>query len=291
MLALWSQHARFDPMTSSLLSEKVWGDTDVNSDLTWAAERHGQLIGFSVGVVRQRDVGRNGYIKLFVVDTAYHRRGIGSQLLVATERAIQRAGADEVRIGESTPNYLTPGLDQRYTTAQRFFAARGYKPIGTAVNLSVSLSSDFVTAQSEASLATHGITVRRAESGDAQAVAQLVQTHWPVWQAEVTNALHNDPISLHLALHDGHILGFAAYDTNNLGTGWFGPMGTIPAAEGQGLGRVLLWRCLRDQQAQGHATAIIPWVGPIDFYRRYANAQIDRVFARYAKRIDKHQQV
>ncbi len=68
-------------------------------------------------------------------------------------------------------------------------------------------------------------------------------------------------------------------------------MGTIPAAEGQGLGRILLWRCLRDQKAQGHPTAIIPWVGPIDFYTRYASAQITRIFDRYAKHIDKDRQV
>jgi predicted N-acetyltransferase YhbS len=151
--------------------------------------------------------------------------------------------------------------------------------------------NDFATAEPEARLTARGITVRRAESGDSQAVLAVVQTHWPIWHAEVTHALSNDPISLHLALQQGRILGFAAYDTNNLGTGWFGPMGTVPAAEGQGLGRVLLWRCLRDQKAQGHATAVIPWVGPIDFYTRYAGARIARIFDRYAKRIDKHRQV
>ena len=119
----------------------------------------------------------------------------------------------------------------------------------------------------------------------------IVAAHWPAWRGEVTNALRNDPISLHLALDPEGVLGFAAYDTNNLGMGWFGPMGTVPAAEGQGLGRVLLWRCLRDQKAQGHAAAIIPWVGPIAFYRRYAGARIARRFDRYAKRMDKSRQV
>ncbi|ETX02936.1 MAG: hypothetical protein ETSY1_01875 [Candidatus Entotheonella factor] len=279
-------------MSSSLLHEKVWSDTDVRPDFTWAAEHHGTLIGFSIGVGRQRETGPVGYIKLLAVDTAYHRQGIGSQLLQTTERALQRVGINEVRIGESAPNYLTPGLDQRYLAGKRFFAARGYEHIGTASNLTVDLTqNDFQTVEPEARLAARGITVRRAKSSDTQPVLAVVNAHWPVWHAEVTNALLNIPISLHLALQQGNLLGFAAYDTNNLGTGWFGPMGTVPAAEGQGLGRVLLWRCLRDQKHQGHATAIIPWVGPIDFYTRYAGAQIARTFDRYVKRIDKCGQV
>jgi GNAT superfamily N-acetyltransferase len=288
MLALWNRHATRDPMTSALFHEKVWGDADVRPGLTWACEQHGQLLGFSVGVVRQRDTGPVGYIKLLVVDTAHRRHGIGGQLLHATERALQQAGVDEVRLCESAPNYLTPGLDQRDTVGKCFVEAHGYAHIGTASNLTVDLTqNDFDTAAPEARLGARGITVRRAESGDIQPVLAVVQAHWPVWRTEVTNALSHAPISLHLALQPGRILGFAAYDTNNLGTGWFGPMGTVPDAEGQGLGRVLLWRCLRDQKAQGHPTAIIPWVGPIDFYRRYAGAQIARLFDRYAKRIDK----
>lgn len=284
MLALWNRHAVFDPMTSMLLREKVWGDADFQPDLTWAAEQHGQLTGFSIGVVRQS----MGYIKLLAVDAAHRRQGIGSQLLQATERALRQAGADKVRPCESAPNYLTPGLDQRYTAGKCLFESRGYEHIGTACNLTVDLTqNDFATAEPEARLAARDITIRRAESSDTQPLLAVVRAHWPVWLAEVTNALANHPITLHLALRQERILGFSAYDTNNLGTGWFGPMGTVPDAEGQGLGRVLLWRCLRDQKQQGHATAIIPWVGPIEFYTRHAGAQIARTFDRYVKRIDK----
>jgi mycothiol synthase len=289
MLMLWNRHAIFDPMTSALLHEKVWGDGEVKPDLTWAAERHGQLTGFSIGVVRQRETGLVGYLKLLIVDVASRRQGVGSQLLHVTEHALQQAGASVVRVGESAPNYLTPGLDRRYTAGTCFLTARGYQPIGITYNLTVDLTHhDFITAAAETRLAARGITVRRAEPGDTQPVLAVMQAHWPVWRAEVTQALTNKPISLHLALQQEHMLGFAAYDTNNLGTGWFGPMGTIPEAEGQGLGRVLLWRCLRDQKAQGHAAAMIPWVGPIDFYRRYAKAQIARTFCRYEKRLDRH---
>ncbi len=288
VLALWNGHATFDPLTATLLHEKIWGDADFRSDLTSIAAHDGQLTGFIMGVLRQpvSRLSPIGYIKLLVVHASYRRQGLGSQLLRVTERVLQHAGAAAIRVCESAPNYLTPGLDQRDITAKRFFENHGYQQIDTVYNLTIDLTQKHFTAvEPEARLAARGITVRRAKTGDAHALLAVIQNHWPVWRAEVTKALSHHPISVHLALRQGQILGFSAYDSNNIGTAWFGPMGTVPSAEGQGLGRVLLWRCLHDQKAQGHTAATIPWVGPIDFYRRYANAQIARIFNRYEKQL------
>jgi anti-anti-sigma regulatory factor len=60
-------------------------------------------------------------------------------------------------------------------------------------------------------------------------------------------------------------------------------MGTAPEAEGHGLGRVLLHRCLADLYAAGHGKAVIPWVGPISFYARHCGARVDRVFWRFRR--------
>ncbi|MFD0784037.1 GNAT family N-acetyltransferase, partial [Micromonospora azadirachtae] len=59
-----------------------------------------------------------------------------------------------------------------------------------------------------------------------------------------------------------------------------------PAAEGSGIGGVLLRRCLRDQRAAGHDSAQIGWVGPVPFYSRSAGARIERVFFLYRKQIE-----
>ncbi len=60
-------------------------------------------------------------------------------------------------------------------------------------------------------------------------------------------------------------------------------MGTAPAAEGSGIGAVLLRRCLADQRAAGIEAAQIGWVGPVPFYSRSAGARIERVFFLYRK--------
>lgn len=184
------------------------------------------------------------------------------------------------------PNYLTPGLDVRYTMAMLFFLKHGYERFGETYNLTVDLTGQtFETERAEAALAGRGVTIRRARPDDQVALTALLEIHWPAWKAEVDKSLLPDPPSLHLAFYDDQVIGFSAYDTNNLNSGWFGPMGTDPDYRSLGIGEVLLKRCLGDQKDQGHRSAIIPWVGPISFYAHHAGATIDRVFYRYEKHV------
>ena len=79
------------------------------------------------------------------------------------------------------------------------------------------------------------------------------------------------------------MIAFSAYETNNKGTGWFGPMGTTEKARGKGVGGILLKRCINDLKKSGFEKAIIPWVGPIPFYMHYINSPVKRIFWRYEK--------
>lgn len=282
--ALWNRSVRFDPLTPALLEEKVWADPGYTPETVLVYEWGGEIVGFAQGVVRDHGAGQRGYVKLLAVDAAHRRRGIGGELLAVIEASLREGGAGAVRVAESAPNYLTPGLDARYTPGVLFFEKHGYRRIGETSNLEVDLDrEDWSTGAEEADLAAGGFTVRRAEAGDGEAVRAFLGIHWPPWVAEVEAALAHDPPTLHLALKEREIIAFAAHDANNVGTGWFGPMGTAPTARGQGLGRVLLRRCLHDQRAQGLRRAVIPWVGPIAFYAHHAGAELVRIFYRYEK--------
>ncbi|MFV1981354.1 MAG: GNAT family N-acetyltransferase, partial [Rhodothermia bacterium] len=105
--------------------------------------------------------------------------------------------------------------------------------------------------------------------------------------SEISNCFSNMPVSLHLAFRDEALVAFSGYDGNNVGTGWFGPMGTAESARGAGIGGVLLKRCLADIKAQGKHEAIIPWVGPVGFYAHHVGARISRVFLRLEKQTGK----
>ena len=130
-----------------------------------------------------------------------------------------------------------------------------------------------------------GIVIRRAGEEDKEKLWQFIGEQFALWRREVEPAFRWKPTPVHIALQKGRVVAFSAYDTNNFGTGWFGPMGTHPQLRGLGIGAILLKYCLQDLKEQGHRTAIIPWVAPIAFYSHHCGAVVDRVFWRFEKKI------
>lgn len=267
---------RFDSMQPQVLHEKIFEDPDFSPELSWVLD-DGALRGMAVGCWRPGL--QRGFVKLLCVQPDFQRQGWGSRLLDLLEGSLAGLGAPVVRVAESVPNYWQPGLDPRYTPALLLFEQRGYQRIGETYNLTCELvGRDFAARSID-------LEVRRAQPDDAPQIESFLLAHFSGWQFEVGQMLRNRPISLHLGLRRGQLLGFAGYDGNNRGTGWFGPMGTAPEARGLGLGAELLRRCLHDMQQQGHHSCTIPWVGPYGFYARACGARIDRVFYRLEKQL------
>ncbi len=287
LLNIWNRAARFDPISAAVFHEKAWLDEDVEPELRIAAEIDGKLAAFAVGVVRHKDEGPTGYVKMIAVEPELQRNGVGSLLLERLERSLRRRGARACRPGESAPNYLTPGVDIRYTKATVFFENRGYEKFGQSYNMEAVLGGvDLDTTADEERLAAEGLLVRRAADSDRDDIMHMLAQHWSSWQDEVSVSFSNDPVSLFVARRADEVVAFSAYETNNRGTGWFGPMGTVPDARGHGLGSVLLKQCLSDLCEAGYDRAIIPWVAPVSFYLHHVGAEICRVFNRYEKKID-----
>lgn len=285
LLATWNAAAAFDPLTPGLLAEKLDAEPPEAAAGGVVAIVADAVAGWGFGVLREGPTGPRGVVKLLAVAPEFRRRGIGAALLEAVESRLVAANAAVIRFGESAPNYLVPGVDERCEPLVGLLDGRGYARIGTTVNLSVDLAADgFATEAEEAGLAAAGILVRRAVAADAASLSGLMAARWPSWAAEVNAALSRRPPAVHVACTpDGAVIGFAAYDGNNVGTGWFGPMGTAPDWEGRGIGRVLLRRSLRDLRGQGLGRVVIPWVGPVAFYERHAGATVSRTFVRFEK--------
>ncbi|MCA9231867.1 MAG: GNAT family N-acetyltransferase [Planctomycetales bacterium] len=285
LLSLWNRSVPYDQLQERVLREKIWGDTGFREDLSLVVHLGREPIAFAMGVVRETVVERRGYIKLLAVAPEHRRHGIARELVQEMHDKLNQHEIDALRLGESAPNYLFPGIDTRYTEAANLAESMGYQRVGQSFNLLADLvGKDLSTGLFESDLASKGIAIRRAGQEDAAALDALVAEHWLAWRDEIATAMKNDPISIHLAIQEEKVVGFSAYDSNNLGTGWFGPMGTHPQVQGQGIGRVLMLRCLRDIQAQGHHQATIAWVSPTRLYAEHANAKPDRTFARYEKR-------
>ena len=292
--ALWNRAAPLDPLSPDLFDEKVWGEP---AGTALVAVEGGAVIGLGVGVPWPVGDDVRGSVRLLAVDPDRRRGGVGTALLDAVETDLAGRGATTFRLGEAAPNYLTPGVDVRYDAGLAFAKARGYRETGEAVNLGVDLARDplgepgaapWSTDADEARLAGQDVEVRRAEASDRPALGRLLDATWPAWNAEVDRALDRRPAGLrsaplHVALRGGEVLGFAAYDANNVGTGWFGPMGTAPEARGLGIGAVLLRRCLADLARAGRDRATIAWAAALPFYERACGATVERRFRRVEK--------
>ncbi|GAA4570566.1 hypothetical protein GCM10023176_29450 [Micromonospora coerulea] len=251
------------------------------------AVRGAELVGALVGSVSQRDA-RLGHVDLVAVAPETRRRGVGRALLTEAERRLAGLGAAELLLAGNPPYYAWPGIDVRYTPAVCAALRLGYRQDRTAWNMTADLSDGSPALRSteaaERRLAGEGVTVRRAEPADLAALATFARaTFGGTWDGELAGSVGRPGAGAHLAERDGEILGFAAYGSSR--PSWFGPMGTAPAAEGSGIGGVLLRRCLRDQAAAGIGAAQIGWVGPVPFYSGSAGARIERVFFLYGKAI------
>ncbi|MFF5053477.1 GNAT family N-acetyltransferase [Micromonospora sp. NPDC000663] len=250
------------------------------------AHRGTHLVGVLLCSVSPTDPGV-GHVDLVAVLPDQRRRGVGRALLARAEAVLAERGVTEVLLAGNPPYYAWPGIDVRYTPAVCAALALGYRQDRTAWNMTADLSYDESpalrpTEAAERRLAERGITVRRAEPADLPALTAFARaTFGGAWDGEVAGSVGRAGAGCHLAEKDGELLGFAAYGSSR--PSWFGPMGTAPAAEGSGIGGVLLRRCLRDQRAQGLDRAQIGWVGPVPFYSGSAGARIERVFFLYRR--------
>lgn len=285
LLYFLNSNFRVDFINSTLLHEKLYADPDWKPGQALIAKNENrEITGFMLGVVRDVRGTRYGYIKLMAVAKQYRQQGIARRMYQQLEEQFAARGVEVVRIYDVPKNYFMPGIDPRYTEAVCFARRLGFQKFGDTANLSVQLQENsWDTASKEKTLLKEGIAVARAGQKDYDEVMELVDTQWPLWHYEVANAWKDEPASLHIARLNGRVKAFSAHNANNKGIAWFGPMGTHADMRGKGIGSILLFRCLKDMQQRGYEKAIIPWVGPVEFYAHYANAFIDRVFWRYEK--------
>lgn len=115
------------------------------------------------------------------------------------------------------------------------------------------------------------VVVRRALAHEKVPVVNWVGTHFGSgWAGECDVAFHRSPVSCHIALHQGELLGFACWDSTC--RGFFGPLGVAEAWRGRGGGRALLLSCLHAMASAGYGYAVIGGAGSPDFYAKTVGA-------------------
>ncbi|MDE5420399.1 GNAT family N-acetyltransferase [Labilibaculum sp. DW002] len=287
VLALCQNTYKFDSITKELLHEKIYDDPFYNPEIIWVAEEGAAIVGFLMGTCRMDIRGVNyGYVKLMAVSETHQRKGIARKMYELLENELRLRKVDVMRLGDVPMNYFMPGIDPRYTPALCFAMRMGFNRFMDTSNLVVNLSDrEWSDEKKISTLKSDDIEICRATIENKDELMDFVAEEWKLWQFELAMAYKSDPIAIHVAKLKGKIKAFSAHSANNKGLPWFGPMGTHPDLRGKGIGKVLLYRCLEDLKNLGYKTAIIPWVGPIDFYSHHAGAVVERVFWRYEKKL------
>jgi GNAT superfamily N-acetyltransferase len=237
--------------------EKLFGDNGKRTGAAFGAFDGERLVGVIATAGR--------WIKLLAVDEAYRRRGLGTQLLA-------RAEGSPLRVMDHPGNYLSPGLDERYQAARAFFAARGFRELGTVENIRAPLTEPLRLSD------VTGYQLRRIDNKSRDRLLRWIADKFaPVWALEVARAADGPRRAVHAAWLAEEPIAFAAADGNNQGLGWFGPAGTDPLHRGKRLGEALLVRCLEDVRGLPEA-GVIAWIGPKQFYAKTVGAVDDRRF-------------
>ena len=115
--------------------------------------------------------------------------------------------------------------------------------------------------------AEQAFRVRHAQPWELTPVRHFVETNFSRnWADEMSVGFARQPVSVFVAMIEGELVGFAAYECTR--RGFFGPTGVIPAARSQGIGKALLLASLSALREMGYVYAIIGAAGPVDFYQK-----------------------
>jgi predicted N-acetyltransferase YhbS len=118
-----------------------------------------------------------------------------------------------------------------------------------------------------------GVVVRRARPWELTAVREFVAESFSrKWADEISVGLVRQPVTVFVALREGLLIGFAAYECTH--KDFFGPTGVIESERGRGVGRALLVASLWGLRELGYAYAVIGGVGPAEFYERTVGARL-----------------
>jgi len=288
LVRLFNRVFKYDNITDKLLKEKIFEEDDFLPTANFKVLQNSKISGFATGFVRNQSGVLTGWIKLLACRDQLTLGQITMEVFHRIENILIQNGAKLIRFFDSFPNYYFPGIDPRYTELITLVESSGYKRQRDNVNMTVNLNKAPLGTVSLETLLfkNHNILVRRATEGDYNLVLEFIKKEFPLWIKEVSNSYKRIPIAVHIASLNGEIIAFSGYSGNNIGMGWFGPMGTTSTCRGKGIGGILLKRCLKDLREQGFYEAIIPWVGPIGFYFKEVGAEVSRIFWNYRKEVN-----
>jgi predicted N-acetyltransferase YhbS len=118
-----------------------------------------------------------------------------------------------------------------------------------------------------------GVVLRNPLPHELGKVRSFITKHFGSgWADEVMPAFSRHPVSVVIALRQGRIVGFGAYECTC--KAFFGPTGVAESERGKGVGKALLIASLWGLRHMGYAYGVIGGAGPVDFYAKAVGATV-----------------
>jgi len=298
LVALWNAALPYDPIDVQTFRRKVLLDPNLDPEWLLVAEFDGSLAGFCLclaqgDTIANRVPGGPGWITAFGVAPERRRQGAGSALLDRALELFRAAGRTEVSIAPYVPNYFVPGVDEaHYAQGLAFLRKRGFEVTSRPLSMDASIVLfDYAPYRPrEAALREQGIEVRALQGHEVPLLLGFLEAHAsPDWLREarelltdttrglasleqVTVALRGtggSPVSGATPSRAGRacheVVGYCQFRGEH-----FGPFGVRENVRGQGIGTVLLARCLQTMRQHGLHNAWVLWTSDETAERVYA---------------------
>jgi len=217
-------------------------------------EEQRRIVGYGRAVVKSVPAyegeplaERPGYLEGLVVDRAFRRRGLGSELLERAESYVRSKGKRTVRVSRYSP--AIAGLSMLPDSSGfRFLVKRGYKPEPFQMELELRFA-DFrlreEVVQARDRLRREGIHVRHYVERDRDSFVALQESHFSHWWHSIygPNLERDNPLPVLVAADGDRVVGFIGFvRVSSEGRAGFTP-GVDPDYRRRGIGTVLvnLW--------------------------------------------------
>jgi len=286
LLDAWNASLPHDPIDASTFRRKVLLDPNFTRDRLLVAETDERIAGLCLCLVRRVPIEggglepERGWITAFGVRPECRRQGVGSALLDRALELFREAGRREVLISPYTPNYFVPGVDvEHYAEGLAFLQKRGFEVIARPLSMdtNIVLFDYALWREREGRLREHGVEVRSLMPREMPLLLAYLREHtFADWLRDARELLTDvtrglaDIGQFTVAVREGEIVGYCQFRGEH-----FGPFGVRPDSQGQGIGSVLLAKCLLTMKGKGLHNAWVLWT---------SDETAERVYSRFGFR-------
>lgn len=271
IISLWDKCLDKDPINLEVFERKIILDPNFEADGFLLAEGKGELLGFSYNIVRQypyfkeeaeRDKDKGWIVAFGVVPEAYGS-DIGDRLIQESIKYHKGKRRKVIIYGMYLPNYFTPGLDaDSYPHEYNILKRNGFKDVAASFGMDANLWPMFEhlenIAKIEEKLREEGIEVRGLTSRYLNPLMTFLRKYWQGdWYRHARELLlHNRKEQVIIAAKGHEVVGYCQF-WGGEGYEWympgshFGPFGVREDMRRRGIGRVLLYKCLRAMKENG----------------------------------------